>query len=145
MDTSLQQAPDIALPTVEGDTFRLSDQRGEVVVLNFWATWCPPCREEIPLFVELQREFEDDGLQFVGVSMDQEGVDAVRPFAQKMGVNYPIVVDDGSVAPRYGGIRALPTTFLIGPDGAIHSYAPGMVTESLLRPRLDQLLAMIDD
>ncbi len=145
MDTSLQQAPDIALPTVEGDTFRLSDQRGRVVVLNFWATWCPPCREEIPLFVELQRELGDDGLQFVGVSLDQEGVDAVRPFAREMNVNYPIVVDDGSVAPRYGGIRALPTTFLIGPDGAIHSYAPGMVTEPLLRPRLDQLLAMIDD
>ena len=145
MDTSLQQAPDIALPTVEGDTFRLSDQRGRVVVLNFWATWCPPCREEIPLFVELQRELGDDGLQFVGVSLDQEGVDAVRPFAREMNVNYPIVVGDGTVAPRYGGIRALPTTFLIGPDGAIHGYAPGMVTEPLLRPRLDQLLAMIDD
>jgi len=145
VDTSLQRAPDFALPTMRGDTFRLADQRGRVVVLNFWATWCPPCLKEMPLFIEMQREFEDDGLQFVGVSMDQEGFDAVRPFAQKLGVNYPLVVDDGSVAPMYGGVRALPTTFLIGPEGKVHGYAPGLLTESVLRPRIENLLAMTDD
>lgn len=144
VDTSLQHAPDFALPTMRGDTFRLADQRGQVVVLNFWATWCPPCLKEMPMFIEMQREFEDDGLQFVGVSMDQKGFDAVRPFAQKMGVNYPLVVDDGSVAPMYGGVRALPTTFLIGPEGKVHGYAPGLLTESVLRPRVEELLAMID-
>jgi cytochrome c biogenesis protein CcmG/thiol:disulfide interchange protein DsbE len=144
VDTSLQQAPDFVLPTMKGDTFRLSTHRGQVVVLNFWATWCAPCREEIPLFVELQRELGDAGLQFVGVSLDQKGFEAVRPFAQEMGVNYPMVIGDGTVAPRYGGVRALPTTFLIGPDGHIRGYAPGMVTESALRPRVETLLAMVD-
>lgn len=144
-DTSLQQAPDFALPTLAGDTLRLSAYRGQVVVLNFWATWCPPCREEIPLLVDLQREWESAGLQVVGVSLDEDGFAAVRPFARAMDVNYPMVVDDGTVARRYGGVRALPTTFLIGPTGRVHGYAPGLVTEAMLRPRVETLLAQIDD
>jgi cytochrome c biogenesis protein CcmG/thiol:disulfide interchange protein DsbE len=143
-DTSLQRAPDFALPTMGGDTLRLSERRGEVVVLNFWATWCAPCREEIPMFVEMQRELGDEGLQFVGISLDRDGFEVVRPFAENMGVNYPMVVDDGTVAPMYGGIPTVPTTYLIGPEGRVHGYAPGLVTESVLRPRVEKLLAMID-
>jgi cytochrome c biogenesis protein CcmG/thiol:disulfide interchange protein DsbE len=127
-----------------GDTLRLSERRGEVVILNFWATWCPPCREEIPMFIEMQRELGDEGLQFVGISLDREGFEVVRPFAEDMGVNYPMVVDDGTVAPMYGGIPTVPTTYLIGPEGRVHGYAPGLVTESVLRPRVEELLAMID-
>ena len=141
---SLQQAPDFALPTLEGDTFRLSAQRGKVVVLNFWATWCSPCREEIPDFIKLQRELGAERVRFVGVALDEEGFDVVRPYADEMGINYPIVHDDGAVAAKYGGVRVVPTTFLIGPEGKVHGYAPGMVTEEVLRPRLDTLLAMVD-
>ena len=144
-DTSLQRAPDFALPTMDGDTLRLSDHRGEVVVLNFWATWCAPCRKEIPVFVEMQRELGEDGLQFIGVSLDEEGFEVVRPFAEDMKVNYPMAVDDGTIAPMYGGIPTVPTTFLIGPEGQVHGYAPGLVTESVLRPRVENLLAMTDD
>jgi peroxiredoxin len=144
-DTSLQRAPDFTLPTMDGGTFQLSAHRGEVVILNFWATWCAPCRKEIPLFVEMQQELGDEGLQFVGISLDQEGFEVVQPFADDMGVNYPMVVDDGTVAPMYGGIPTVPTTFLIGPEGRVHGYAPGLVTESVLRPRIEKLLAMIDD
>jgi cytochrome c biogenesis protein CcmG/thiol:disulfide interchange protein DsbE len=145
VDTSGQRAPDFTLPTMDGDSLRLSAHRGEVIVLNFWATWCAPCRKEIPMFVEMQRELGGDGLQFIGVSLDEEGFEVVRPFAEDMSVNYPMVVDDGTVAPMYGGIPTVPTTFLIGPEGRVHGYAPGLVTESVLRPRVENLLAMIDD
>ena len=144
VDSSLQRAPDFVLPTMDGDSLRLSDHRGEVVVLNFWATWCAPCRKEIPMFVEMQREFGDEGLQFIGVSVDREGFEVVRPFAQEMDVNYPMAVDDGTVGPQYGGIPTVPTTFLIGPEGRVHGYAPGLVTESMLRPRIEALLAQAD-
>lgn len=143
-DDDLQQAPDFALPTLDGDTFRLSEHRGKVVVLNFWATWCAPCRHEIPDFIALQRELGDAGVQFAGVSLDEEGFDIVRPYAEEMGINYPIVHDDGEVATQYGGIRVVPTTFLIGPEGKVHGYAPGMVTEDVLRPQLEELLALVE-
>ncbi len=138
-----QPAPDFALPTLEGDTLRLSALRGKVVVLNFWATWCAPCRQEIPDFIKLQRELGAERVRFVGVSLDDEGFEVVRPYAEEMGINYPIVHDTGEVAARYGGIRVVPTTFLIGPEGKVHGYAPGMVTEDVLRPRLEELVALI--
>lgn len=145
VDTSGQRAPDFALPTMDGDSLRLSAHRGEVVVLNFWATWCAPCRKEIPMFVEMQRELGGDGLQFIGISLDEDGFEVVRPFAAEIDVNYPMAVDDGTVAPMYGGIPTVPTTFLIGPEGQVHGYAPGLVTEDVLRPRIEKLLARIDD
>lgn len=144
-DDDLQPAPDFALPTLAGDTFRLAEHRGKVVVLNFWATWCAPCRHEIPDFIALQRELGDAGVQFVGVSLDEEGFDVVRPYAEEMEINYPIVHDAGGVAVRYGGIRVVPTTFLIGPEGNVRGYAPGMVTEEVLRPKLEELLALIEE
>jgi len=135
------EAPDFALPTLDGDVFRLSNHRGQVVVLNFWATWCPPCRKEIPAFVTLQRELGDRGLQFVGVALERSaGPDDVRAFAEKMNVNYPVGMGDGSIARKYGGVRGLPKTFVIGPGGDIQGHIPGMATESMLRPGLETLL-----
>ena len=139
-----QRAPDFSRPTMDGGTFRLSDYRGEVVVLNFWATWCSPCRKEIPAFVNMQRALGDDGVQFVGVALDRGGFDAVRPFAEEMGINYPLIIDDGTIARQYGGVPTVPTTFVIGPDGIVEGYAPGLVTEVLLRPELERLAATIN-
>jgi len=134
-------APDFALPTLSGDTFRLDDHRGEVVVLNFWATWCPPCRREIPDFVSLQRDLGDQGLQFVGVALERSaGPEQVQAFADKMGINYPIGLGDGTIAKKYGGVRGLPMTFVIGPNGEIRRHIPGMTTEDRLRPVLESLL-----
>jgi cytochrome c biogenesis protein CcmG/thiol:disulfide interchange protein DsbE len=134
-------APDFALPTLSGDTFRLDDHRGEVVVLNFWATWCPPCRREIPDFVSLQKDLGGRGLQFVGVALERSaGPEQVRAFADKMNINYPIGLGDGTIAKKYGGVRGLPMTFVIGPDGEIRRHIPGMTTEDRLRPVLESLL-----
>lgn len=138
-------APDFALKTMKGKTFRLSDHRGKVVVINFWATWCPPCRSEIPDFIELQNELGDNGLLFVGVSLDRGGFEVVRPFAEQMGINYPLVVDDGTVTNKYGNVPGLPTTFVVGPKGRVRGYAPGAIRGRRLRPTLKKLLAEVPD
>lgn len=139
-DNARPQSPDFTLKQMNGETFRLSDHRGEIVVLNFWATWCPPCRKEIPGFITLQKEFEERGVTFVGVSLDKDGFTSVRPYAEKMEINYPLVVDDGRVAQKYGGVRVLPATFLIGPEGKVHYERPGFFPEGRLRTQLQALL-----
>ena len=135
-----EPAPDFELDRMNGDTFHLGAHRGEVVVVNFWATWCPPCREEIPGFVELQKEYEDDGLTIVGVSMDDGGFSTVRPFADEMDINYPLVMDDGNVGRAYGPVRALPSTFVVGPDGMIQHVRSGYLPEAQLRAWIKPLL-----
>lgn len=142
LDISSQpQAPDFSQTTLAGDTFTLSEQRGSVVVVNFWATWCGPCREEIPAFVELQEEYSDQGLQFVGVSLDREGFEVVRPFAKKMNINYPLIVDKkGVLAKEFGDFPALPTTFIIGKQGRIRERVEGMVTKERMLSLVESLL-----
>jgi peroxiredoxin len=134
-------APDFTLETMQGESFTLSDHTGKVIVLNFWATWCPPCREEIPEFIEIQNEMSEDVL-FVGVSLDEQGWDVVRPFADEYQVNYPLVVDDGSVSNKYGPIHALPMTFLINRDGDVELAIPGMIDKARLQPLLDELVTI---
>lgn len=144
-DEASRRAPDFALEQMNGNTFRLSDHSGEIVVLNFWATWCPPCRKEIPGFITLQEEFKDRDVTFVGVSLDEDGFSSVRPYAEKMGINYPLVVDDGSVAPQYGGVRILPSTVLVGPDGRIQHRKKGYFPEEQLRRQLNAMLGRPPD
>ena len=134
-----KKAPDFTLETMEGDMFTLSDHEGKVVVLNFWATWCGPCRKEIPDFMELYKEMKDDGVLFAGVSLDEEGWEKVRPYANEMGINYPIMVDDGHVSRQYGPIRAIPTTLIINKKGQVEYVAPGMLTKEKLKPILTKL------
>lgn len=133
-------APDFTIDDMEGEDFTLSDHQGKIVVLNIWATWCPPCREEIPYFIELQDELRDDVL-FVGVSVDEEGWKVVEPFAREFGINYPLVVDDGTIFDKYGPYRGIPTTFFINRVGEIEYVAPGMIPEQMLRPILLELIA----
>jgi thiol-disulfide isomerase/thioredoxin len=96
---------------------RLSDLRGKAVLLNFWATWCGPCKVEMPWLIELQNQFAGQGLQIVGVAMDDASKDEIARFTRNMGVNYPILIGKDSVGDDYGGVPALPETFLIGRDG----------------------------
>ena len=100
------------------------------VVINFWATWCKPCVEEMPEFVDLQREYDDGRLQFVGVSVDRKGFEAVRPFAERMNINYPLVIADSDIIEEYGGVSVIPTTFVVGKGGHIREEIVGRTTKS---------------
>jgi len=112
-------APDFALESLDGKTMRLSDLRGKAVLLNFWATWCGPCKIEMPWFVDLQKQYGAQGLQIVGVAMDDASKEDIGKFAKDMGVNYPILIGKESVGDQYGGVPALPESFLISRDGKI--------------------------
>ena len=117
-------APDFTLPLLDGGELRLSSFRGKVVLLDFWATWCVPCREETPHFVELQKKYGDRGLQIIGVSMD-DSPDPVHPFYQQFRMNYPVVMGTADVGSAYGGVLGLPIAFLIDRDGSIYSKHMG--------------------
>jgi len=119
-------APDFALQSIDGKTIRLSDYRGKAVVLNFWATWCGPCKIEMPWFVDLQKQYGAAGLQFLGVAMDDASTKEIAEFAQSMGVNYPILLGKEAVGEAYGGVQFLPETFFIDRSGKVVDRAFGL-------------------
>lgn len=139
--TDLPDAPDFTLETSDGSDFTLSEHEGSVILLNIWATWCPPCKEEIPYFIEIQEEMREEGVLFVGVATDAEGWEVVRPFAEEFGINYPLVVDDGTVAQKYGPIQGIPMSFIINRQGQVEHVLPGMVTKEMLQPVLAEIAA----
>jgi thiol-disulfide isomerase/thioredoxin len=112
-------APDFTLESLDGKSVRLSDLRGKAVLLNFWATWCGPCKIETPWLVELQNQYGSQGLQVIGIAMDDSGKDEIAKFAKDMGDNYPVLLGKEAVGDAYGGVPALPESFFIGRDGKI--------------------------
>jgi len=134
-------APDFELKDLNGKSVRLSDYRGKAVVLNFWATWCPPCKHEIPWFIDLQNKYGSQGLQIIGVSMDEGGVETVAPFARQMGINYAVLLGNSKVGDLYGGVRGLPTTFYIGRDGKVTEYVPGLISHYDVEQNIKAALA----
>jgi len=136
-----EPAPAWKLQDINGKTVQLSDFKGKVVVLDFWATWCPPCRAEIPHFVELQKQYQSQGVVVVGVSLDQGGPGVVSSFAKQQNINYPVVMGNDDVAKAYGNIEAIPTTFVIDPSGNIVGRHEGFTDKSVFEDEIKKALS----
>ena len=132
-------APDFTLPLIDGGQLQLSSYRGKVVLLDFWATWCVPCREETPHFVELQQKYGGQGLQIIGVSMDDSS-DPVHTFYQQFHVNYPVVMGTADVGAAYGGVLGLPIAFLIDREGRIYAKHMGATDAAVFEKDVATLL-----
>ncbi len=136
-----KEAPDFALKDVNGKTVHLSDYKGKVVLLDFWATWCGPCKIEIPWFIDFEQEYKNKGFAVVGVSMDEGGWDAVKPFIQQEKMNYRVLLGDEDVGQKYGGLDSLPTTLLIDRSGKIAAVHVGVEKgKNELRDEISYLL-----
>lgn len=134
-------APNFTLKDASGTKVDLSSYHGKVVLLNFWATWCGPCELEIPWFEEFEQQFKSKGFEVVGVSMDDDGWPAVKPFIAAKKINYRILLGDDSVTQLYGGVDALPTTFLIDRDGRIAAVHVGLAGKDEYSNEIQNLLA----
>jgi peroxiredoxin len=136
-----QTAPDFTLQSLEGKTIRLSDFRGQAVLLNFWATWCQPCKIEMPWFVELEKQYGPEGLQVLGVAMDDASPADIGKFAKDLGVNYPVLIGKEAVGDAYGGVQFLPATFYIGRDGKVVDKVFGLKGRGEIEDDIKRALA----
>lgn len=132
-------APAFSLTDLSGQKLNLADYKGKVVMLDFWATWCGPCRIEIPGFVELQNHYRDQGFAIIGISLD-DGPEVVREFYRQFKMNYPVALGDDKLGELYGGIFGMPTTFLIGRDGRIYAKHVGAMDVDVFEQEIKSLL-----
>ncbi len=135
-------APDFALNTATGDTIKLSDLRGQAVLVNLWATWCPPCRAEMQSIEKMYREYKDQGFVVLAVDMTrQDSASAVMPFVEKLGLTFPILLDESGEVERAYQLHSLPSSFFIRRDGVINEVViGGPMSEALLRTRIEEIL-----
>lgn len=134
-------APDFALKSVDGKTVKLSDYKGKVVILDFWATWCPPCRKGIPDLIELKNEFGKKGVEIIGISVDSKNTIAEVPsFVKDKKINYPVVYADKKVVSDYGGIESIPTSFIVDKSGKIVNKMIGLYPKDTYVDEINKLL-----
>jgi thiol-disulfide isomerase/thioredoxin len=145
----LPNEPDVTFKDLQGKDVPLSSLKGKVVVVNFWATWCEPCRVEIPWMIDFQQKLSDKGFTLLGVAMDEEGKSVVEPFVEKtqfdvdghtMTMNYPIVLGNDDLAAKFGGLIGLPTTVVISRDGKVAKRFIGIVSHDQLEKTIQGLL-----
>jgi cytochrome c biogenesis protein CcmG/thiol:disulfide interchange protein DsbE len=139
-DGSRKNAPDFALKDANGKVVHLSDYKGKVVLLDFWATWCGPCNIEIPWFEDFERKYKDRGFEVVGVSMDDDGWKAINPFVTQKKINYRILLGDDKTGDAYGGLDALPTTFVLDRQGRIAAVHVGLSGKGEFEDAIQKLL-----
>lgn len=133
-------APAFTLKDAQGKSFNLGEYKGKVVLLNFWATWCGPCKLEIPWFMEFEKNYRDKGFAVLGVSMDEEGWEVVKPYVERVKVNYRVAIGNDVMAQHYGGVDSLPTSFLIDRDGKIAAVHVGLVSKGDYQRDIEHLL-----
>src|SRR5467141_3245059 len=134
-------APDFKLTGLDGKPVTLADSHGKVILLNFWATWCGPCRAEIPDLVELQNKYKDH-LQILGLVVDDDDQDAVKEFTERFGINYPVAIATNDIRLQYGGIAALPTSFVLDAEGRIVQKHEGLRDPVLYETEIRALLGL---
>src|SRR5579864_2651608 len=134
-------APAFQIPGLDGKPVSPADARGKVVLLNFWATWCGPCREEIPDLVQLQAKYKDR-LQVIGLIVDDDDLDAIHKFVRLFSINYPVAITSDDVRIQYGGIAALPTSFLVDPEGRVVQKHVGLRDPALYETEIRALLGL---
>lgn len=137
---SLEQASQFTLKDIDGRTVQLSDYKGKVVLINFWATWCPPCRAEMPDLVRLQREHARHGLQIIGITYPPEQKDRVRRFARSLKVNYPIILGTREIRARFSSEETLPLTVVINRDGKVNDIISGILLREEFEEKVKPLL-----
>jgi thiol-disulfide isomerase/thioredoxin len=140
-----KRAPDFSLTSADGKNIKLSDYKGKIVIVDFWATWCPPCRKGIPDLIAIQKEFKND-VVIIGISLDSDqGSRATKskvvPFIKEYGINYPIAYGDEKVIDKFGGINSIPTSFVINQKGNIVDTHIGLVEKSVFVNKIKSLLA----
>lgn len=135
----LTAAPDLSITDLNGTELRTAKYKGKVVLINFWAAWCTPCAEEVPQFISLQKKYQDQGLQVIGVSVEDDAGE-LRNFYRKYQMNYPVVPGDIKIADAFGGVLGLPTTFVIGKDNLVHAKYNGATDFSALEREVVALL-----
>lgn len=134
-------APDVTMTTLDGQEINLAQQDGKVVLVNFWATWCAPCRKEIPDLIDLYDEHKSDGLMVVGIALDKEGAEVVKPFVEKEKVNYPIVIDTSkTIESQFDAMYGLPTTYVVNSEGKIVRRILGIFPVEKMEPKLEEML-----
>ena len=137
-----KNAPSFTLKTQDGRKVSLADYKGKAVLLNFWATWCVPCKLEMPWFVDLEKQYASQGFEILGVNEDEEkDRGQIDKFTKKIGVNYPILLGNDATSKAYGGIEVLPTSFYVGRDGKVVEEAAGLISRDEIEANIKKALA----
>lgn len=139
-ESELGALPTFDLQDLEGNSVTDRDLEGKVALINFWATWCGPCKIEMPWFVDFQRKYKDREFTVVAISLDEDGWDPVRAFAEEFELNFPVVLGDDSVAEDFGGVWALPTTLIVDRAGSISFRHTGLVSRSQYERQIEEML-----